>query len=194
MPKNSFSISETGRRNLRIAWVVFLLPCIVLYVWYAPILTKENIATFVSRYNGYVLAVYFVVCVLRGLTLVPATPFLLAGIYLFQHTPLLLFIVFLSSIFIVSAFLFYASGYLGFCGYFEKLYPNKTGSIKQKLNSPLGWWFVLLWSFTPFTPTDLVCYAAGSLRMRFIQFIVPLMIGEGLICALYIFNGAALLR
>lgn len=187
-------VSETTKRNLRIVWVCFLLTCIVLYVWYAPYLTKENIAAFILQYHGQVLLVYFIICVVRGLTLIPSTPFLLTGILLFKDTPFLLLAVFMAGIFIVSAFLFYAAEYAGFAKYFDKLYPQKMHRVKQKLNGPYGFWFVLLWAFTPFTPTDLVCYAAGLLRMRFLYFIIPLMLGEGVICALYIFNGSALLH
>jgi uncharacterized membrane protein YdjX (TVP38/TMEM64 family) len=42
-------------------------------------------------------------------------------------------------------------------------------------------------------PTDLICYACGSLRTRFRTFLLAVLIGEGLICAAYIFLGDRLL-
>ncbi|MGN6212887.1 TVP38/TMEM64 family protein [Parafilimonas sp.] len=185
--------SLVTKKFLRIVWVCFLLTCISLYVIYSPYLTGQNIAAFIKRYNHQMLAAFFIVCVVRGFTLVPSTPFLLTGIILFSATPILLLIVFMASIFVVATLLFYASDYLGFARYFEKRYPHKTEQVRRKLNGRYGFWFILIWSFTPFTPTDLVCYVAGSLRMRFMKFILPLILGEAIICAIYIFNGAALL-
>lgn len=164
-----------------------LLICCTLYVLYGKYITEENIAHFLLQFKTQMLLAYLIVCVLRGITFIPATPFLFAGILLFGSSPLLLLLIFLTSIFFVSALLFYAARFLNFGAWFEKRYPEKIRNIKTKLNSRYGVYFMMLWAFAPFTPTDVVCYVAGSLRIRFIRFIVPVVLGEGLICAAYIF-------
>ena len=52
---------------------------------------------------------------------------------------------------------------------------------------------IVLWSFFPLAPTDLICYLAGVLRIRIWICLAGVAIGEGAICALYIFLGQALL-
>lgn len=186
----------TGKlgKIVRITWACFLLVCIVLYVRYASYLSGENIASFILQYQNQVLGLYFILCILRGFTLIPSTPFLLAGIILFPTKPVLLLGVFLISQIITSAILYYISDMADLGHYFRKVHPEKMQKITEKINGKNGFWFILLWAFTPFTPTDLVCYVAGSLKMRFIQFILPLVCGEAIISALYIFNGSYLLQ
>lgn len=178
---------EKIKKTLRFIWVCFLLGCIFFYVRYAHQLTKENLAGFMMQYREGMLLTYFLICIFRGLMLIPATPFLFAGIMLFNQTPVLLLTVFLASIFVVSTLIYYTSGYLGFAQYFERSYPVKTAKLKSRLNSPSGSWFLFFWALAPFTPTDLACYTAGALRIRFIRFIVPLLLGEAVICTIYIF-------
>lgn len=181
----------TGKMGkiVRIAWACFLLVCIFLYVHFAPYLSGQNIASFLLQYQGQVLGLYFILCVLRGFTLIPSTPFLFAGIILFPTKPFLLLGVFMLSLAIVSALLYYISEYADMGHYFRKAHPEKIHKISQKINGKHGSWFILLWAFAPFTPTDLVCYVAGSLKMRFMRFILPLIFGETIISSIYIFNG-----
>jgi uncharacterized membrane protein YdjX (TVP38/TMEM64 family) len=190
---NAMLTGKTGK-IVRIAWVCFLLVCIILYVRFAPYLTGENMAAFLSQYQGQLLVLYFILCILRGFTLIPSTPFLFAGIILFPARPFLLLGVFMLSLAVVAALLYYISGYADLGHYFRKAYPGKIQKIRQKLDGKHGFWFILLWSFAPFTPTDLVCYVAGSLKMRFIRFMLPLVCGEAIISSIYIFNGTALIQ
>jgi uncharacterized membrane protein YdjX (TVP38/TMEM64 family) len=42
-------------------------------------------------------------------------------------------------------------------------------------------------------PTDLICYACGAMEIPFGRFMLGVLLGEGAICATYIFAGQALL-
>ena len=42
-------------------------------------------------------------------------------------------------------------------------------------------------------PTDLICYVCGVMRISFRRFLFGVLVGEGAICALYIFAGSTLL-
>lgn len=194
MHENSFPWNDKFKRTLGIVWVLFIALCLGLYFSYARDLTPENISGFIRNYQGGMLFLYFALCTIRGLTMIPGTPFLVAGIILFKDSPFLLLAVFLASMLLTSVFMFYLAERLGFSRYFEKNYPEKIALVREKLDGNYGFMFILLWAFAPFTPTDLVCYVAGSIRMKFFKFIVPLMVGEAIICAFYIFNGKALLE
>lgn len=194
MHENSFPPNDKFKRNLGIVWLLFIAVCVTLYFIYARQLTPENISAFVRNYQSGVLLLYFVLCTIRGITMIPGTPFLLAGIILFQDSPLLLLAIFLASMLVTSAIMFFMAENLGFSSYFEKNYPEKIVLVREKLEGRNGFLFIALWAFAPFTPTDLVCYVAGSVRMRFANLIVPLLAGEAIICAFYIFNGQILLE
>lgn len=193
MLENSFPPNDRFKRSLGIVWIFFIAVCLTLYFVYARELTPGNISTFVKSYQGAMLLIYFVLCTIRGLTMIPGTPFLLAGIVLFKDSPFLLLAVFLASMLTTSALMFYLADKLGFSNYFEKNYPEKIVLVREKLNGRNGFLFIALWAFAPFTPTDLICYVAGSVRMRFFNLILPLLAGEAIICAFYIFNGQILL-
>ena len=51
---------------------------------------------------------------------------------------------------------------------------------------------VILWSFFPLAPTDLVCYVCGALKVDLKKCLLGVVIGEGAICAIYIFMGTQL--
>ena len=48
---------------------------------------------------------------------------------------------------------------------------------------------VIAWSFFPIAPTDLVCYVCGALKVDLKKCLLGVTIGEGAICAIYIFLG-----
>lgn len=184
MPRND--TSATGR-TLRIIKVSVLLVAIALYVIFAQRFSTDDLTAFVGRYPGWTVAVFFAICVARGVALIPGTPFLAAGILLFRNEPWLLLGVFLASIAVVSWMLYHLSGWLGLAAWFEKHYPEKTERMRQRLQGPYGQWFVALWAFAPIAPTDLVCYVAGTLKIPLRKFLPALLAGETVICTLYIF-------
>jgi uncharacterized membrane protein YdjX (TVP38/TMEM64 family) len=53
---------------------------------------------------------------------------------------------------------------------------------------------IIAWSFFPLAPTDLICYVCGVPRVRFWKFLLGVTIGEGAICAIYIYGGDQILR
>ncbi len=194
MPENSIYTFTRLKRALILIWGLFIIVCAASYVVFREELTPTNISSFIRDYQGGMLFLYFILCTIRGITMIPGTPFLLAGIIVFSYSPFLLLAVFLSSMLCTSALMYSLAGKLGFGSYFEEKYPEKILLVRDKLKGRNGFLFIFLWAFAPFTPTDLVCYVTASLRMRFIALIVPLLLGEAVICAFYIFNGQLLLQ
>jgi uncharacterized membrane protein YdjX (TVP38/TMEM64 family) len=88
-----------------------------------------------------------------------------------------------------SAMIYFFSEFLGFSDFFEKHKPESTHRIRQNLEKPCGFFFVMLWAFVPFAPTDAVCYVAGTTKMRFGRFIAAIFLGELVLCSFYIFSG-----
>ncbi len=175
-------------------WILFLVGCIALVLIFPSHFTPQKIAEFVEQFKGTVLLVYFLISLLRGLTLIPSTPFVLAGTILLPENPFLVLAISILGIIFSSTMIYYFSDYLGFGIYLERKYPTKLETIKTHLQKPTGFFFVFLWSFFPALPTDAVCYVAGILRMNFKKYIAAITFGELIICSVYIFFYANVIK
>ncbi|MBY0327720.1 MAG: VTT domain-containing protein [Gemmataceae bacterium] len=118
----------------------------------------------------------------------PSTPFVIAGVLLFPENKIIVLIISLGGILFSATLIYFLSEFLGFDSYFEKIAPEKMVSITTNINSPWGFLFVVLWSFFPLAPTDLVCYLAGTVRMNFLRFILAVAVGELIICLFYSYS------
>ena len=67
---------------------------------------------------------------------------------------------------------------------------DRVRDLLQRHGLPI----IIGWSFFPLVPTDLICYLSGVLRIRLTTMLFGVAIGEGAICAIYIFLGDSLLR
>jgi uncharacterized membrane protein YdjX (TVP38/TMEM64 family) len=175
------------KKSLAIIWILFLLACISTVFFYPEYFTPANIAGFIEQFKGTILIVYLLISLLRGLTLVPSTPFVLAGTILLPENPFLVLLISLIGIIFSSTMIYYFSDYLGFGEYLENKHPQKIEKIKTHLQKPTGFFFVFFWSFFPALPTDAVCYVAGILKMNFKKYIAAITFGELIICSVYIF-------
>jgi uncharacterized membrane protein YdjX (TVP38/TMEM64 family) len=52
----------------------------------------------------------------------------------------------------------------------------------EKYEFPIIVW----WSLLPFTPTDLICYIAGTLKVNIHKMLLGVLVGETIICSVYI--------
>lgn len=187
------------RFPLMIRWLCILIwfsitaTCISLYFYDPSGFSAVNVADFLKRFDGWVLLIYSGLSVLRGFTLLPSTPLVIAGTLIYPQQPLLVLFISLTGILLSSTMIYYFSELLGFSDYFENHKPDLTHKLKAKLEHPLGFIFVAVWAFFPFVPTDLVCYAAGSTRMNYLRFISAVFVGELLLCYCYIFLGGSLI-
>ncbi len=178
--KNSFL-----KKIILFVWLGLIVSCLSYYLLHPQKFTADEIGLFLKQFNSQIIIVYFIVSVLRGFTLIPSTPFVLAGAIILPEQPFLALFISLLSISLSATMIYYFSEYLNLGHRIEKVYP--VYKIKQTLNKPIGVFAIFLWSFFPAVPTDVVCYAAGAVKMNFIKFISALILGELLTCALYIF-------
>lgn len=134
---------------------------------------------------------YILFGAVRGFTLVPSTTLVLAALPFMAPGPLL--IATLAGIMISSTSIYYFSAALKLDQKIAKKHPEKIARLTDLINRhelPI----IIGWSFFPFAPTDLICYVCGVLRVRFWKFLLGVTLGEGAICAIYIYGGDQLLR
>ncbi len=175
-----------------VCWM-FLIGCsLVTYILNGKYLNGTTIRDWITQHSQFVLIIYCVVCAVRGLLMLPATPFIIAGILLFPTKPFLLLFISLGCILVSSLLIYYASRFFNVGSFIEKKYPLKTASVTAKLSRSAGFWFITGWALLPFTPTDLIIYGAGTIKMPVWKVVVPVLLGEAITCSFYIFNGIEL--
>jgi uncharacterized membrane protein YdjX (TVP38/TMEM64 family) len=170
-------------------WILIILVGIVSYFTWPEFFTPKNIASLLEKFQGEALLIYLGISILRGLTLLPSTPLVIAGTLLFPQQAWLVLAVSLLGILVSSAMIYWFSDLLGFSEFFETRKPEHVKKIRGRLEHPTGIFFVALWAFFPAVPTDAVCYVAGSTRMHFPKFLGAIFLGELILCSIYIFGG-----
>ena len=177
------------RRVLTIVWLV--VAGAALYVYFAHRDALEDVLSGASGTSAIAgAAVYLVLGCLRGFTLVPATSLVLLGIVFFEPWPL--FLLTLVGILASSASVFYFAEALHLDEVLREQHRGRFEKVKKALQT-YGFPIVIGWAFFPLLPTDLICYLAGVVRMRITTLLAGVAIGEGAICAIYIFLGDSLL-
>jgi len=174
-------------------WITVIVGCLTAFLLYPHAFAPERIAAFIEQFRGEIWAVYLLMSSVRGLTLLPSTPLVLAGTILFPEQPVAVLLVSMAGILLSSSMIYFFSELLGLSRYFEDHKPELTHKIKGRLDRPSGFLFVAAWAFFPFVPTDAVCYVAGSTQMNYLKFITAVFVGEIILCSAYIFLGGGLL-
>lgn len=128
--------------------------------------------------------VYLALGCLRGFTLIPATSLLLLGIVFFRPVPL--FVLTLAGILASSTCVYFFAEALHLDEVLREKHQDRMTALAHLLGR-YGFPIVVGWSFFPLLPTDAVVYVAGVMKMRLTKVLIGVAIGEGAICAIYIF-------
>lgn len=182
--------STTTMLALRIGvWVLFIGAFAVLYSRYSSF-WGSGLSQLALSSAWLAYGLYIALGALRGFALIPVTNLLLLAIPIFPPVPLL--VLTLAGIAISSALIYAFAGSLKLADYFERKHAHRTERVREALRrSPTA--IVTAWSFLPIVPTDLICYVCGAMRISFRRFMLGVLVGEGAICAVYIFAGHSLL-
>lgn len=190
---NISGVSKVIRIILIVVWAAVIITALVVFLSNPAAFSAENIAAFLRANAGNIWIAYILISALRGLTLLPSTPLVLAGTILFPTEPIAVFAVSLLGIALSSTMIYYFSEALGFDDFFERRKPDLVHSIRKRLETSWGLAFVAAWAFFPLAPTDAVCYVAGILRLKYGKFILAVLFGESILCGVYVWAGNSLL-
>lgn len=171
-------------------WLLVVFLCVGVYLSNPELFQPENLRQLFTDNLFSASLVYLALGTLRGLTLVPLTPLLLAGVLVFP--PFILLVINAIVIVTSSTIVYYWGRYLGFDQVFAQKYPEQLNKLSQSLKEK-ELLVCTLWSFFPLVPTDMICYASSVLRVRLWKCLAGVSLGENVICAVYIFGGNMLL-
>jgi len=178
------------RYSLFVVWLLLVGGALYLYFFERSLAVAELRGT-LSTSTVIASIAYLLLGSLRAFTMVPATFLLFVAIPFFE--PALLLALTLVGIASSSSICYFFAEALHMDAAFERKYPVqiqklKTGLRRYQLPIIIGWSFFLL------LPTDLICYVCGSLRINFKKFFFGVVVGEGLVYAIYIYLGDWILR
>ena len=131
-------------------------------------------------------AAYLLLGCVRGFTLVPATYLVVAGMLILPPVPLYLAHARRHHRVVGRGLLLCRSHAVR--SFFERRYGPQVARLRALMTRrelPI----VVAWSFFPIAPTDLVCYVCGALKVDVKKCLMGVTVGEGAICAIYIFLG-----
>jgi uncharacterized membrane protein YdjX (TVP38/TMEM64 family) len=187
-------LSKTNKfkKALLFSWLCLIIACLFYYFTHTNQFSAANIASYLRKFNSFMVGAYLIISILRGFTLIPSTPFVIAGGIIFPGQEWLILVISLLGIIGSATLIYYFSDLLKLSNTIEKIYPQHK--LKQKMESKYGLLFVFFWSFFPVVPTDAVCYAAGASKMNFLRFILAVFLGELIICSFYVFTGSSIIN
>jgi uncharacterized membrane protein YdjX (TVP38/TMEM64 family) len=166
-------------------WAVVLSGALYVY-FFRPQALQHALASLLAWPRGWTYAIYLALGCIRGFTLVPATYLVVAGMLVLPPVPL--FLLTLAGILVSSAAVYYFADSMGFDRFFERRYPQQVAKLRAVMTRR-ELLIVTAWSFFPIAPTDLVCYVCGGLKVDIRKCLLGVALGEGAICAIYIFLG-----
>jgi uncharacterized membrane protein YdjX (TVP38/TMEM64 family) len=178
-------VTKPVRYAFLAAWLSVVAGALYLYFFERAFIERE-LADAMSVGGLIAATIYVLLGAVRAFTLIPATLMIVVGLPFFRPWPL--FLMTLIGILITSALFYWFSEALQFNEEFERKHPKQIAKMRaalQKHQLPI----ILLWSFFPLLPTDLICYVCGALKINFTKTMVGVGVGEGAICAIYIFFG-----
>ncbi len=178
------------RRILLILWIFSILIIAWLLYRYESLRDPQMIRDIIAGWGWIGLILYFLVSMIRGIFLLPALPIVVAGTLLFPEDRGFIYLI--SMIWVISSsFLIYEwSIFLWLDQYLSTHLTDDRRDQISRLIDRYGMWGVAFWAFLPFTPTDLVCYLAGTMRMNLWKFLLGIVVGEGVIIALIVWGFA----
>lgn len=173
------------------AWLAFIATAIGLWFLYGRhVLEPEEWVDWVE--NNLILAslIYGGLLALRGATMIPSTPLLLAGIVLFPGPwvwALNMIGILASSALVYSLVRAFGFDYLVRRKYRERV--RQLTALMRKHDFPV----IIGWSLFPMVPTDVIVYTAATLRLPLARCLSAVAIGEGILITFYVAGGTQVL-
>ena len=181
------------KKYLRWTWIVLILIAVTLFLIYPNSFTADSLKTILNDNSSLILLAFIVLSCIRALFFLPSTLFVLMGTVLYPDEPVFVLIVSMIGILIGASLVYKAASILTP----EQLFRGKNLTRMEGVRSKMekyGFSIVLLWSFFPAVPTDLICYVAGTIKMSFWKFILAVFLGEIILVSIYIWSGKSIIE
>ena len=179
---------KSNKKRIFFIWIVFLIVCGAFFFF-----NRDSVGAIFAFASSQIWLLYILIFVagsLRGFTLIPATYLIVLALPFIPAVPL--YFLIMAGVMVSSLSVYYFFDYLKI----DELFGNKHKALVQKARNLLSTYelpVIIFWSMAPFLPSDIICYISGTLRVNVYKFMLGMFIGEGVLCAVYIFGGKAVL-
>jgi uncharacterized membrane protein YdjX (TVP38/TMEM64 family) len=178
---------------LKIIWVLIIGFGLVAFISFPEYFKGEKISSHLHENYFLITAFYiFLVCI-RGLFFIPSTVFIIMGLAIYPEEPIFIILINLLGVLIGGLLLYGAANYFTEESFFSEKKQRVLNKARSKMQQ-YGFPIVMLWSFFPAVPTDIICYVAGAVKMKLIPFILALLIGESILITIYVYSGKSLIE
>ena len=181
------------KKYLRWTWIVLILITVTLFLIYPNSFTAESLKAVLNDNSSLIMLAFTLLSCIRALFFLPSTLFVLMGTLLYPEEPVFVLIVSMVGILIGASLVYKAAFILTPEQLFSGKNLTRMEGVRRKMDS-YGFSIVLLWSFFPAVPTDLICYVAGSIKMSFWKFILAVFLGEIVLVSIYIWTGKSIIE
>ena len=181
------------KKYLRWTWIALILITVTLFLIYPNSFTAESLKTVLHHNSSLILLTFIVLSFIRALFFLPSTLFVLMGAVLYPDEPVFVLIVSMIGILIGASLVYKAASILTPEQLFSGKNLTRIEGVRSKMDE-YGFSIVLLWSFFPAVPTDLICYVAGTIKMAFWKFILAVFLGEIVLVSIYIWTGKSIIE
>ena len=169
-------------------WLLVIAAALYCYIFERAFI-QSQLQNALSASALIAAAIYLLLGSVRAFTLVPSTFLVIVGLPFLP--PWRLLGLTLIGILISSSLIYWFADELHLAQEIERKYPAQIARLKkllQQYEMPI----IIGWSFFPLLPTDVICYVCGALEIDYKKFLLGVAIGEGTICAIYIYLGGRL--
>ncbi len=174
------------RKIILVLWILSVISIAYYVSQHREYLEPHYLLVFFQSFGSFALIVYIIASFIRGLVLLPSLPLVLVWVLFFPQSPHLVFLISMLGIVFSGVLIYRFSDLMGF----DEMFARHSHSKKiQDAIEKYGFYAILLWSFAPVVPTDLICYVAGTVRYSFWRFVLALTLGEWLIVAIIVYGG-----
>jgi uncharacterized membrane protein YdjX (TVP38/TMEM64 family) len=182
-------VHEKSGRVLTYIWVGLLVAVVVAWFAAPEWFVADTLSERLKALGPWTWAAFIVISLVRGVILIPSTPVILTGGALFPDAPAAVFFISMAGICLSAALLYRFPGFAGYDSRLAAKYPTQLARLREQLTKPRAQWFVAAWAFFPAVPTDLICYAAGLVRMPFHRLMFGIILGEVPLVLAYVLLG-----
>lgn len=181
------------KKTIYLVWGSMIVILIGAYFIYPSLYSTASIQYWIEWCSLNIWLAYILITVLRGVFLLPSTPFVLGGVFLFPHSPAFVLFVSMVGVLLSAYLVYYHSGKLNFSHKIVHKYPDRVHQLSERLQSRRSTMVITFWSMFPLIPTDLICYVAGLAKMPLPYMLAGVLIGELCLNFCLVYLGGALI-
>ncbi|MFZ4648407.1 MAG: TVP38/TMEM64 family protein [Patescibacteria group bacterium] len=174
-----------NKKIIGLAWFTIIMAGLFAYLIFPDTFNLTTLISVIGHHYWLAIIIYSLIICFRGLLFISPLSLTLASSVLFS--PLTVFVINTLGVLVSTILIYKFSHFLGLDEYFQNKHLDKIDKIKKSLDKkeiPI----IIIWSFLPLLPTDLIIYVSATLKIPLWKCLLGVFIGMTAINALIIYS------